>query len=219
MDAEFTLIRAGTRLIALGERALYWPAGRALLLADLHLGKADVFRRAGIAVPRGGTAHDLQRVQGLITRYDCRQLWILGDIVHGPIQAAEWLTQWQAWRAAHAQLAVHLIRGNHDRAAAIDALHVTVHDHSQSLGPFRLAHEPDAVAAADDTAHLLCGHLHPQASLAGLRRRWPAFWLRPGLTVLPAFSHFTAGMTPTMECGDQLLACVEGAIIPLPVVR
>ena len=46
----------GERLQLHADRALYWPARGRLLIADLHLGKGDVFRRAGIAVPRGGTA-------------------------------------------------------------------------------------------------------------------------------------------------------------------
>jgi hypothetical protein len=54
-------------VVLVGARALYWPARRALLIADLHLGKADVFRRAGIALPSGGTGEDLQRLQGCWT--------------------------------------------------------------------------------------------------------------------------------------------------------
>ena len=63
MAADLSLRLAGEQMLLCGERALYWPRQRWLLLADLHLGKGDAFRRAGIALPRGGTGHDLARHQ------------------------------------------------------------------------------------------------------------------------------------------------------------
>ena len=66
MADELLLLRAGESLVLLGERALYWPTRQALLIADLHLGKADVFRRAGIALPSGGTGK---------TSIACRRCW------------------------------------------------------------------------------------------------------------------------------------------------
>ena len=41
---------ASERLELLGERAVWWPARRTMLLADAHLGKAGHFRKAGIPV-------------------------------------------------------------------------------------------------------------------------------------------------------------------------
>jgi hypothetical protein len=49
-----------------------------------------------------------------------------------------------------------------------------------------------------------------------MRRRWPAFWMRERMTLLPAFSQFTAGVVPALSAGEQLVACVEGEAIPLP---
>ncbi|MEE7560223.1 phosphoesterase, partial [Xanthomonas sp. Kuri4-2] len=57
MEASVRQVLAGETVELLGDRALYRPARRALLIADLHLGKADVFRRAGIGLPAGGTGH------------------------------------------------------------------------------------------------------------------------------------------------------------------
>lgn len=90
MADELPVQLAGETMVLIGARALYWPARQALLIADLHLGKADVFRRAGIALPRGGTAEDLQRLQSLLDMHACRELWILGDILHGPVHRAAW---------------------------------------------------------------------------------------------------------------------------------
>ena len=37
----------------LAERALHWPARRTIILSDLHVGKAAVFRARGLPVPTG----------------------------------------------------------------------------------------------------------------------------------------------------------------------
>ncbi|RBC79810.1 phosphoesterase, partial [Xanthomonas oryzae pv. oryzae] len=88
MGDSVQLQLAGETVELLGERALYRPAHRALLIADLHLGKADVFRRAGIGLPAGGTAHDLERLDALLAHRDVQALWILGDLLHGPAPRA-----------------------------------------------------------------------------------------------------------------------------------
>ena len=47
-------------------------------------------------------------------------------------------------------------------------------------------------------------------------RRWPLFWLRDSLTVLPAFSEFTGGVKVPAASGEARIACVEGDAIALP---
>ena len=47
---------ADERVTLFADRALFWPRESALLIADLHLGKADTFRAAGIALPSGERA-------------------------------------------------------------------------------------------------------------------------------------------------------------------
>lgn len=212
MADELPLLRAGESLILLGARALYWPARQALLIADLHMGKADVFRRSGIALPAGGTRTDLQRLQSLLDTYTCRELWILGDILHGPAHRAAWYQQWLAWRERNAALDVHVLRGNHDRQLPHAQLQVHIHDEVR-LQPFLLRHEP----MPDAALHVIAGHLHPQIALPPLRRRFPAFWLRERMTILPAFSAFTAGIMPAPAHSERMIACVEDGLVELPV--
>ncbi|QGM02169.1 ligase-associated DNA damage response endonuclease PdeM [Stenotrophomonas maltophilia] len=212
MADELPLLRAGESLILLGARALYWPARQALLIADLHLGKADVFRRSGIALPAGGTRTDLQRLQSLLDTYTCRELWILGDILHGPAHRAAWYQQWLAWHERNPALDVHVLRGNHDRQLPHAQLQVHIHDEVR-LQPFLLRHEP----MPDAELHVIAGHLHPQIALPPLRRRFPAFWLRERMTILPAFSAFTAGIMPAPAHSERMIACVEDGLVELPV--
>jgi len=49
---------AGEKLVLLAERAVFWPAKKALFVADFHLGKAASFRRAGIPLPSGTTTEN-----------------------------------------------------------------------------------------------------------------------------------------------------------------
>lgn len=212
MAPELSMLLAGEQVLLLGARALYWPARQALLIADLHLGKADLFRRAGIGLPSGGTGDDLQRLSQLIARHDVRTLWILGDVLHGAAHRAAWYRQWQGWREQHPALDIGALAGNHDRALPKADLGIELLGERLPVGPFLLRHDPQP----HPSLHVLCGHLHPLARLPGIQRRWPAFWLRERLCVLPAFSRFTAGIAPLVESGEQLVACVEDHAIALP---
>lgn len=213
VDSLVPLSVAGEQLSLLGARALHWPARDTLMIADLHLGKADIFRRAGVGLPTGGTALDLDRLHILLHAHRIRTLWILGDVLHGPIAPAIWRRQWATWREQHAELAIHAIHGNHDRALRHAGLEFELAGDSVELGPFLLRHEPQP----HPDLHVLCGHLHPLARLPGMRRRWPAFWLREHITILPAYSDFTAGVVPRLARGERVVACVEGAAIALPI--
>lgn len=215
MAANLALDLAGERVELLGDRALLWPARSRLLIADLHLGKADTFRRAGIALPSGGTAHDLERLSALIARTRARSLWVLGDLLHGAIDTRRWREQWNIWRAAHAALDVAVLAGNHDRALASAGLDARLLGDAVDEPPFAFRHAPEQ----HPMLHVVCGHLHPVSALPGVRRRWPVFWLREGLTVLPAFSQFTGGMMVDTAQSGRCTACVEGDAIAIPAPR
>lgn len=210
-----TTTLAGETVVLLPDRALYWPARRQLLIADLHLGKADTFRASGIALPRGGTAHDLDRITALLAATRAESLIVLGDLLHGALLDTHWRGSWEAWRVRHGALDIGIVAGNHDRALHRAALEVTLLGDVVDDGPFRLCHEPPDVAAAG--RHVLCGHVHPVVRLPGLGRRLPVFWLRDGVTVLPAFSAFTGGVAVSMtQAGTRVVACAGDETIELP---
>lgn len=200
---------AGETMQLFAQRALYWLRGDTLLIADLHLGKGDIFRRAGIALPRGGTSVDLARISELLERTGAKNLVVLGDFLHGAAHDSHWLAEWSAWRQANADVTVLVVVGNHDRALAGAGLGLKMVNAGHSLGPFRLVHVPgDATEGYE-----LCGHLHPVVRAPGLPGRWPAFWLRPRQIVLPAFSLFSGGWLVESSAEDALLACVEGHLL------
>ena len=201
MGESLEVLLAGEPMRLLADRALYWPARRRLLLADLHLGKADTFRAAGIALPRGGTALDLARIAALVETTGAESLWVLGDMLHGRPDLSSWRSAWDAFRLRHPRLSIAVVDGNHDRALEragldVERLGDAIHD-----GPFVLRHAPGRHARG----HVVCGHLHPVLKLPG-QPRTPAFWLQDGCTVLPAFSAFTGGH-PLSLAGSRAVLC------------
>jgi DNA ligase-associated metallophosphoesterase len=198
----------------LPQRALFWPAEATLFVADLHLGKADVFVQRGIPIPLAISAHDLQRLGAIIEATGAERLVVLGDLLHARGSRSpgvhEALT---AWRSAHPSLELLLVLGNHDRHAGpppADVGFVLCGDEAQ-VGPFRCVHEP--LESTDGLT--LCGHLHPLALLSEHRgaSRLPCFHLRAQQMVLPALGHFTGGSTIHARRGDRCWVIAGEAVV------
>jgi metallophosphoesterase superfamily enzyme len=233
---------AGETLWLLPQRALCWPARRTLVVADLHFGKDDVFRRAGLALPEGAVAEDLARLDALLAATRSERLLVLGDFLHGDLQPGDaFPPRFARWRAIHRELAITVVAGNHDRharrdGAAAAALEVAWQAGALHDGPFAFVHDPDlphgdadATAAPAGTsprvatvAHAarfrLGGHLHPVTLLparGGPRLRVPVFWQRRDSLVLPAFGRLTGGHAVRPAPGEQLMVASPERVIRL----
>ena len=190
------------------ERALLWPAQRTAFIADLHLGKDEIFRRSGIPIPQGSTERDLLRLQTLVREHDVGRIVLLGDFLHGaargiPTHAALFTT----WRAAHADVEFVVVAGNHDRHSVHRELVEAVRWEREglALGPFSCRHHPGPARVG----HALCGHIHPMIRLRGSHRektRLPVCWMRADHTVLPSFGSFTGGADIEVDEGDEVFA-------------
>lgn len=210
---EVTL--AGETVVLHADRALSWPRESLLAIADLHLGKSQAFRDAGRSLPRGGTSHDLARLDRLIAASGARRLLVLGDLLHGRLaQDAAWFARWLAWRDAHPALTVQAVLGNHDRALDAAALRIETLGQHCDTGPFRFAHLP----GTDAGRHRVAGHLHPVVRLrdATFNARLPVFWLGTACSVLPAFTQFAGGWEIAPAPQDRLFACADGTLAQLP---
>ena len=207
---------AGESLCLLPERALWWPAQRTLFLADLHLGKAATYRALGQPVPGGTTQENLARLDALIARHAPRQIVFLGDFLHAA-QARTVLAAVEAWRARHADVAMTLVRGNHDSRAGDPpaALRIDVVEEPHLMGPFACCHHPQAHA----THFVLAGHLHPACKLYGPGRdsvRLPCFVSDARQATLPAFGEFTGGWLMEPAPGRRFHAVGGAAVWSLP---
>lgn len=175
-------------------RAVWWPALNALVIADVHLGKDDVFRRAGVAIPGTVLDAELAALDRLLEARPARQLIVLGDWVHAPpAPDAAWPRRVGEWRHRHRRIRIALVPGNHDRRLSPWLLKWGIEEQAEPfvINGLNLSHEVDH----EHPEAGLSGHLHPVARLrAGPdRARLPVFARCGEHLILPAFGRFTGG--------------------------
>ena len=208
---------AGETLTLLHDKAIHWPRRHALILADPHFGKTDHFRQAGIPVPTGVTAHNLQRLDQLIHATQPRQLYILGDLFHARAGVTDAIIHTlRQWRARHADLRITVIAGNHDRHAGPPPAELDMQslDHPLIDGRLVLRHEP----VPHENHHVIAGHIHPAVRLSPLRKgtrglRAPCFHFTPHIATLPAFGTFTGTHTIRPQPHDRIFAVGPNQIL------
>ena len=216
MNASVTV--AGELLELCPERAVYWPRRRMLLVADPHFGKAATFRALGVNVPRGTTGEGLVRLDRLLHLHHVETLVFLGDFLHAREgrNDATFLAL-EEWRASHGNVAMQIVRGNHDRRAGDPPPSVGIEcvDGPHMAMPFTLAHHPVVIAGA----YVLAGHLHPCATLVGFgrqRERLPCFWFSTAVGVLPAFGDFTGCAEVPAAGGDTVWVVADDSVMRAP---
>jgi DNA ligase-associated metallophosphoesterase len=178
-------------LCPLPQGALFWPARRALLVADLHFEKASWFARFGQMLPPYDSIATLADLTALVAATQAREIWCLGDSFHDsrgcerlPGQAREMLqdltarTEW-TW-----------ITGNHD-AGFVDHCGGRIVAEAIVDGVV-LRHE----AAPDDPRPEISGHFHPKLRLVvrGRRVARRCFVTSATKIILPAFGALTGGL-------------------------
>jgi DNA ligase-associated metallophosphoesterase len=199
-------------------RTAYLPAHATLLVADFHLGKAHSFRRLGVPVPGGTTMAMLARLDEELRRFEPRRLVFLGDFLHAAAaQASPAAATFAQWRAQRPELALTLVRGNHDQRAGDPppSLRIQCVDEPWALGTLALCHHP----AQRPGLAVVAGHLHPAAVVRARAHdhlRLPCFALWPDRLVLPAFGGFTGQHTLPREAGLQCWVTDGTQVFRLP---
>lgn len=211
------IILADEQLLLLPQRALYWPAQRLLVIADIHFGKAASFRALGVPVPAGTTTQNLDALDDLIAAHDIGHILFLGDFLHAKAaHAPATLAAIRAWRHRHADLRLTLVRGNHDdRAGDPPAdLAMAVVDEPHAIGPFAFCHHPQE----SPHGHVLAGHVHPvhRLAAAGDAARLPCFVIGARQSILPSFGAFTGGHAVTGNDGNRLYVVADDRVFAVP---
>lgn len=202
---------AGHVLTLLPDRAAWWPARRALVVADVHLGKGAHFRAQGFPVPSGGTRLDLARLKSLVESHEALELWILGDLFHTRATDA-FHDHFSRWRRSIPRCRVALVRGNHDRDVQLPEAWAIETTDDALVDGIRLVHAPGAQQEQAEIA----GHVHPALSLGSRRSdslRAPVFWLRGQQLVLPAFGSFTGGFSIRPGREDRVFAVGPDTVV------
>jgi DNA ligase-associated metallophosphoesterase len=215
VDGALAVEAGGQALWLLPGRAAFWPRASSLLVADVHLGKAATFRRAGIPVPQGTTEENLSRLSALVRTCRAERIVFLGDLVHDSAARRAASAAFVRWRGRHSEVEVVLVRGNHDRRAGdlASEWNVSVATEPSIEHGLALCHMPQHVPYA----YGIAGHTHPAVRLHGRGRdgmRLPCFWFTQTHVVLPAFGAFTgladiepqSGDKVYVEAGDRIVA-------------
>lgn len=212
---ETTTIQ-GQKLELHPHKAIYWPAQKALLLSDLHLGKGAHFRKAGIPVPMGVTDDNFNRLRELIDVFHPARILLLGDLFHSDRN--------HIWRTfcdfthQHDTIDFELVPGNHDimPAAAYAEARLILRPEVYIVDSLCLSHHPLEAADIPTGTYNLYGHIHPCVRLidaAGNGMKLPAFFFGSSGGILPAFGAFTGCAEVKTRAGDKVFVLAEGEVI------
>lgn len=181
----------------LAEKCIFFPQNKTLVIADIHLGKAAHFRKAGIIIPQqAGTDQDFSVLHRLLQKYETKRIIFLGDLFH-----AEENTSWQHFldfTKKHPLIEFILIKGNHDilPATRYQQGNLKVYHDTLQEGLLLYSHAP--LIGVPKGLLNIAGHIHPGAILKGKGRqelRLPCFHLDSALLLLPAFGSLTGTFT------------------------
>jgi DNA ligase-associated metallophosphoesterase len=181
----------GERLLLDAAGALYWPAERTLVMADLHFEKGSAYARSAQLLPPYDTRTTLKRIAALVARHAPTRVIALGDSFHDRDAAAR-LDECEREMLARLGHGVEWIwiAGNHDPAIpAWLGGHIA---DEIAIGGLVFRHEPSPLRGVGEIA----GHLHPCKSVTRrgrtLRRR--CFASDGSRLVMPAFGAYAGGL-------------------------
>ncbi len=221
------------------DRCVFWEEERSLIVSDLHFGKTGHFRKSGIGVPQIVYKEDLQRLLAQIQYFQPRQLLVVGDLFHS--RENKELALFQKWRNDFPDLAIRLIRGNHDilQEEWYQEAGIEVIPEQLQIGCFLFVHDIGTVSipagtgapvetavgardritgsaqnAAAEELYAFSGHIHPGIRINGIGRQslqLPCFYFGASYAVLPAFSRFTGTVSIEPERNDNVFAILQHA--------
>ena len=212
---------SGHELMALPQGALFWPARRALLVADLHLEKASWFARLGQMLPPYDSIATLSDLSAIAASAGADEIWCLGDSFHDsagcdrlPAAARALLTDLTArthWT---------WIVGNHDPGIADHCGGAIVEE--AEVDGLILRHEADPA----ETRPELSGHFHPKLRITHRGRQVSrrCFVATGTKLILPAFGSLTGGLDAShpeivraVGGGAQALVPVQDKLLRFPI--
>lgn len=185
---EKNIFFGSEELVLTNQRIVYWARKNALILSDLHLGKAGHFRRNGIQMPIQVSLQDINRLEFLINHYQPEKLIIVGDLIHAGMNLE--LELFRNLIQKYPQINFILIKGNHDRISNEELNLLGIHEVYKELmiDNLHFIHLPE-----NFDNYTISGHIHPGVSIefATKRMRFPCYVVSENQFVLPAFSNFT----------------------------
>lgn len=176
----------------LNDKAIFRKRDQTLILADLHLGKAQHFRKHGIYLPQQSAERDYERLTELIEYLHPKRIILLGDLFHSSINH-EWTMFCNVMNTFKTTEFV-LVLGNHDilEEQQYQQAHLTVVREQLTEDDIIFSHHP--LKKTPENAFCFAGHIHPGIKLHGKGKqtiKLPCFFLRKNQFILPAFGSLT----------------------------
>jgi DNA ligase-associated metallophosphoesterase len=198
----------------LWQKALLWKRHNAMVIADLHLGKINHFRKSGIPVPLKANTKNLEQLATLIITVKPHRVIFLGDLFHSYYNS-EWEVVKQLVNNFSA-VSFELVPGNHDVLSDDLYRRSGIHLHNKELeeGPFVFTHHP--MDNVPENRYNVAGHLHPGIQLSGGGRQsvlLPCFYFSKRQAYLPAFGAFTGMARIHPNKADRIFAVADEEII------
>ena len=190
----------------LPERAALEWSGKALYLADLHLGKDGLWRSNGQYAPEV-TKIDLERLNTLLDNYQIDEVYFLGDLIHS---RANNDFNYLANFLNNRDEKFYLIAGNHDRWA-IDELskYPLIITDTHTINGVELVHDLDQ-RTTDLPA--MVGHVHPSIKIPEVGKL-PAFIFKDDVLTLPAFGSFNGSMRVKTNFEGKSWVVADGEVV------
>lgn len=196
-----------------GDKYIYIPTSKSVVLADLHIGKVNHFRKNGIQVPLALARKNVERLKRIIEFHEPEEVIILGDLFHSNHNTA-W-ENFKALRFHFSRTRFMLLIGNHDTFLNVEykMSNIEVIDKPFKIGKKIFSHEPcDRLRKDQINIH---GHIHPAVILKGKAlqsMRLPCFFYSQRSFILPAFGEFTGSHRLKPQKQDRVFVCAQGRI-------
>ncbi len=179
----------GQTFILLPQKAIFWLEQKALILGDLHFGKATHFRKNGIAIHNEVAAIDFQILENLLQETNPDTVYFIGDLFHSELNSE--LELLQTITSKYNTIKFVLLKGNHDIIGNLvfEKAGIIVLDQIK-IDKILLSHEPMESAELFN----IHGHIHPGIILKGKAKqslKFPCFYFTKNYVILPAFSSFS----------------------------
>lgn len=210
-----TITLRNLSMVLLPEKAVFLPDLKVIIVSDLHLGKINHFRKAGIPVPTKAQDASLENLAELIIRIKPERIIFLGDLFHSHYNSA-----WESFgglTASFSNIQFDLVSGNHDILSDHQYFKygIRLHQEIKITDQIVLRHEP-ADSETESDIFQICGHLHPAVRLRGkgLRaEKFSCYWISNTTMILPAFGVFTGVHCITPKKGDRIFFIADKKVI------
>jgi len=211
---QVAYVWAGQSFLLDAAKVIFWENESALVISDVHLGKAGHFRKHGIPVPQSIHFRDFSKMDALIKKYNPKKIIFLGDLFH-----SESNNEWNdliSWSEHKTGIEMILVEGNHDRLTSKFYENTKfVLAHTYKLEQLVLSHEP-----IETKSFNLFGHIHPAMGIQSSPRQsqtYPCFYFGEKTAIMPAFGAFTGTYRITPEKGCQVFCIDENQLIRIIV--